>query len=149
MNNNPLSCRSSNPMIKFHVISAMVFLCLLVCQEPNAQERGIASYYADFFDGRRMANGIRYDPNSFTCAHPTAPIGTIFKVVRKDDPTCSVLVTVSDRGPFVKGRIIDLSKRAAAELGILHIGITEVVVALVKRPPVSRDDFFALSDAHE
>ncbi len=149
MNKNPLTGRCTYPMIKFHVISAMVFLCILVCQKANAQECGIASYYADFFDGRKMANGVRYDPNNFTCAHPTAPIGTIFKVVRRDDPSCSVIVTVSDRGPFVKGRIIDLSKRAAQELGILHIGITEVVVALVKRPPASRDEFFALSDAHE
>ncbi|MEO5906012.1 MAG: septal ring lytic transglycosylase RlpA family protein [Saprospiraceae bacterium] len=134
-------------MIKSHVISSIVFVCLLMCKKGISQEHGIASYYADFFNGRKMANGDRYDPNLYTCAHPTAPIGTIIKVVRKDNPEQSVIVTVSDRGPFVKGRIIDLSKQAAAELGILHIGIAEVVIAMIKRPTVSKDGYFALSDA--
>lgn len=136
-------------MIKSHVISSIVFVCLCVCQNGIAQEHGVASYYADFFDGRKMANGERYDPNLYTCAHPTAPIGTIIKVARKDNPEQSVIVTVSDRGPFIKGRIIDLSKQAASDLGILHIGITHVVVAIIRRPAVSKDGYFALSDAQD
>jgi len=136
-------------MIKSHVISSMVILCLLFIQKGAAQETGIASYYADFFNGRKMANGDRYNPEQYTCAHPTAPIGSIIKVARADFPDISVIVTVSDRGPFVKGRIVDLSKCAAAELGILHMGITEVVIAMIKRPAISRDGFFALSDAQD
>lgn len=133
-------------MIRSHVISSLVFVCLLLCQKPTAQERGIASFYSDYFNGRKTASGFRYNPEEFTCAHPTAPIGSVLKVVRKDDPTCSVIVTVTDRGPYVKGRIIDLSRRAAEELGMLHIGITEVVIVTIKRPAVSKD-VLALSDA--
>jgi rare lipoprotein A len=56
------------------------------------------------------------------------------KIARKDCPEQSVIVRVVDRGPYVKGRIVDLSKRAAEELGILHLGIAEVVVGLIKKP---------------
>lgn len=121
-------------MNKSLIISVGIFLCLLLTSGINAQESGIASYYSDVFNGLRMANGDRYDPEELTCAHPTAPIGSILKVARKDNPDHSVMVIVTDRGPFVKGRIIDLSKRAARELGILHHGIMEVVVAIIKKP---------------
>ena len=108
--------------------------CLLAPSGLSAQEKGVASFYADFFTGKKMANGERYDPEDLTCAHPTAPLGSIMKVARKDNPDHSVMVIVTDRGPYVSGRIIDLSKRAARELGILDTGIAEVVVALVKKP---------------
>lgn len=81
-----------------------------------------------------MANGDRYDPEDLTCAHLTYPLGTILKVARKDNPDHSVMVIVVDRGPYIKGRSIDLSKRAARELGILENGLAEVVIALVKKP---------------
>ena len=109
-------------------------LFLFVCQTGYTQESGVASYYADFFEGRKMANGDRYNPEELTCAHPTAPLGSIMKIARIDCPDRSVIVRVVDRGPYVKGRIIDLSKRAARELGILHLGIADVVVGLVKNP---------------
>jgi len=109
-------------------------LTMLVCQNAYAQEEGIASYYADFFVGRTMANGTAYNPEELTCAHLTAPLGSIMKIARKDCPEQSVIVRVVDRGPYVKGRIVDLSKRAAEELGILHLGIAEVVVGLIKKP---------------
>lgn len=115
-------------MIKSHVISSIVFLCLCFSQKSIAQENGIASYYADFFEGRLMANGEKYDPDVFTCAHPTAPLGSFIKVSKRSHPGFFVIVKVADRGPFVKGRIIDLSKRAAEELNILHQGIADVVL---------------------
>lgn len=122
-------------MMKSHVISSIVLLCLLFTQKGFAQdsdfprETGIASYYADFFEGRKMANGDPYDPSQLTCAHPTAPLGSFLKVSRIDHPGYFVFVKVADRGPYVKGRIIDLSKRAAKELGILHRGIADVEIA--------------------
>lgn len=76
-----------------------------------------------------MANGEAYDPNILSCAHPTAPMGSFLKVSRRDHPGYSIIVKVTDRGPYVKGRIIDLSKRAAKELNILHQGIADVVIA--------------------
>ena len=108
--------------------------CLFVTSAVSAQEVGIASFYHNGLTGYKMANGERYDPDDLTCVHPTLPLGSILKVARKDNPDHSVMVIVTDRGPFVKGRIIDLSRRAAKELGILDSGLAEVAVALIKRP---------------
>ena len=116
-------------MHRSHVISLALFLCLLFTQKGNTQHFGVASYYADFFEGRTMANGEVYDPNILSCAHPTAPLGSFLKVTRRDHPGYSIIVKVTDRGPYVKGRIIDLSKKAAKELDILHQGIADVVIA--------------------
>ena len=116
-------------MIKSHVISSIVFLCLLFIQKGTSQDSGIASFYADFFEGRKMANGEIYNPNIFSCAHQTAPLGSFLKVSRRDHPGYFVIVKVTDRGPFVKGRVIDLSKRAARELDILHQGLADVLIA--------------------
>lgn len=116
------------------ITTILVGLCLLLPFAGKSQEQGIASYYHDALTGLRMANGDRYDPGELTCAHPTLPMGSILKVARTDNPEYSVMVTVTDRGPFVRGRIVDLSRRAAAELGILHHGIMEVVIAVVRKP---------------
>ena len=116
-------------MIKSHVISSLAFLCLVCCCSLKGQDSGIASYYADYFVGKTMANGEKYNHNILVCAHPTAPLGSFLKVSRRDHPGYSVIVKVADRGPFVKGRIIDLSKRAAKELDILHTGLADVIIA--------------------
>ena len=108
--------------------------CLFVSASAHAQETGIASYYHYGITGYKMANGEKYNPDKLTCAHPTAPLGSIVKIARKDNPDLSVVATVSDRGPFVKGRIVDLSKRAASEIGLLKEGIAEVVVMIIKKP---------------
>src|SRR5688572_24707867 len=97
-------------------------LFLFFTPDASGQEVGLASYYHSGLKGYRMSNGERYNPEDLTCAHPTHPLGSILKVARKDNPNHSVMVVVTDRGPYVKGRIIDLSKRAAKELGIVHLG---------------------------
>lgn len=112
----------------------LVIACTFSPETAFAQEMGKASYYADGLTGRKMANGVRYNPEEFTCAHRSLPFGTILKVSRKDRPEHTVMVTVSDRGPFVKGRVVDLSKRAARELNIINKGIAEVVVSVIKLP---------------
>ncbi len=114
------------------LITGILFLFL--SPPASGQEVGIASFYHNGLTGFRMANGERYNPEKLSCAHLTYPIGSILKVARKDNPDHSVMVVVTDRGPYVKGRIIDLSRRAAKELGILHMGIAEVAVALIKKP---------------
>lgn len=126
-----LSLRTMN---RFLHISLMGILCLFLTTAAYSQEKGIASFYTDALKGKKMANGNRYNPEELTCAHPSAPMGSIIKVARQDNPDQSVMVVVTDRGPYVDGRIIDLSKRAAEELGILDTGISEVVVALIKKP---------------
>jgi rare lipoprotein A len=107
-------------------------LCLFFSFSASAQEKGIASYYHDALSGLRMANGDYYDPSVLTCAHPSLPFGTVVKIASVDNPDQSVMAVVTDRGPYVKGRIIDLSRSAAEELGIIDDGITQVVVAVVK-----------------
>ena len=95
----------------------------------NAQgvQKGKASYYAKKFSGRQTASGERLHHDSLTCAHRTYPFGTLLKVTNPANGKV-VIVRVTDRGPYVKGRIIDLSVRAARELGIIAQGIAPVTV---------------------
>lgn len=85
-------------------------------------QTGYATYYAARFAGRPTANGERYDPSQFTAAHRTLPFGTMLEVRRLDGDPRAVVVRVNDRGPYVRDRIIDLSHRAAEQLGILRDG---------------------------
>ena len=86
---------------------------------------GIASWYGKPFHGRLTANGEVYNMYGNSAAHKTLPFGTIVKVTRPDTQK-SVLVHINDRGPFIKGRIIDLSYGAAKKLGIVEIGVIKV-----------------------
>ena len=90
-------------------------------------QKGKASYYSKKFSGRQTASGERLHHDSLTCAHRTYPFGTLLKVTNPANGK-EVIVRVTDRGPYVKGRIIDLSVRAARELGIIAQGIAPVTV---------------------
>ena len=90
-------------------------------------QQGKASYYAQKFHGRMTASGERLHRDSLTCAHRYYPFGTLLKVYNPANGR-SVLVRVTDRGPYVRGRIIDLSWRAAKELDIISKGVAMVVV---------------------
>jgi len=96
-----------------------------------ALEEGIASWYGLPFHGRRTASGERFDMNALTAAHPWLPFGTRV-LVRNPQNGRSVVVRINDRGPFVRGRIIDLSHAAARALGILGLGTRKVVLHLVE-----------------
>jgi rare lipoprotein A len=85
---------------------------------------GVASIYADKFHGRRTASGERFDQHKFTCAHKFLPFGTRLLVKNTHNGRVCV-VTVTDRGPFCKDRVLDLSKAAANTLGIT--GISKVI----------------------
>ena len=98
---------------------------------PGA-EVGVASYYARSLQGRRTASGARYDARAMTCAHPSHAFGTVLRVTVLETGK-SVLVRVTDRGPFVRGRIVDLSWAAARALGILQDGVARVRVEVVER----------------
>jgi rare lipoprotein A len=95
-------------------------------------ESGRASYYSDRLAGHRTASGERYDPNELTAAHRTLPLGALVDVVRSDGRW--VRVRINDRGPYARGRIIDLSRRAAAELGMLRDGVGDVALRVVAVP---------------
>jgi rare lipoprotein A len=93
--------------------------------KPLAAEVGIASYYGGKFHGRLTANGETFDMNELTAAHPRLAFGTRVKVTHLE-ANRSVIVRINDRGPFVKGRIIDLSQAAAQELQMIRSGIARV-----------------------
>ena len=93
---------------------------------------GIASYYSNGLTGKKTASGERYDPNKLTAAHKTLPIGTIVKVTNLGNNK-QVVVKINDRGPYVRGRIIDLSYSAARQLGMLKDGITKVKIEVVSK----------------
>lgn len=94
-------------------------------REPRYVDVGEASYYAAKFQGRKTASGERYDGAKLTAAHRTLPFGTWVTVVNLKNGK-RVLVRVNDRGPFKDGRIIDLSRAAAAKLGIVSAGLGRV-----------------------
>lgn len=109
-------------------------------------EIGQASFYAAKFKGRRTASGERFHPDSMTCAHRTHPFGTLLLVTCPSKQT-SVIVRVNDRGPFGKGRIVDLAPAAAEKLGILLAGVANVEVEVYRPeslaplfPPASTPD---------
>ncbi len=97
------------------------------------KEKGFASWYGDYFHGKKTANGEIYNMNDFTAAHNTLPLPSIVKVTNLDNSKV-VIVRVNDRGPFVgKGRIIDLSRGASQALGFTKKGVTKVEVELLKK----------------
>jgi len=92
---------------------------------------GLASYYADRYHGRTTANGERFDQNAMTAAHRTLPFGTKVKVINAKNGQ-SVIVRINDRGPFVKGRIIDLSRSAFARIGSTASGVMPVEIEVIR-----------------
>ncbi len=98
----------------------------------NVFQIGKASYYADTLAGRPTASGEPYDPGELTAAHRTLPLGSVVEVTRPDGRT--VTVRVNDRGPYAKGRIIDLSHRAADAIGMVRDGVAEVSLRVIMIP---------------
>lgn len=94
---------------------------------------GIASWYGQDFNGRLTANGEIYDMYKFTAAHKTLPLGTVVKVTNQDNGK-SVEVRINDRGPYVKGRIIDLSRTAGRAIGMRETGTARVKLEVVHWP---------------
>ncbi|GMV78367.1 MAG: hypothetical protein AMXMBFR79_14980 [Chitinophagaceae bacterium] len=88
---------------------------------------GKASYYSDNLRGNKTANGERYQPSEYTAAHKKLPFNTTVKVTNLNNNK-TVTVRINDRGPYVSGRIIDLSKAAAKELGMLNSGVVNVKI---------------------
>lgn len=105
---------------------------------------GKASWYGKDFHNKATASGLAYDMHTFTAAHRTLPIGTIVKVTDQHNGK-SVMVCVTDRGPFIKGRIIDLSYAAAKQLGLQKRGVGKVELEVVSDEngaPIKKDQAF-------
>jgi rare lipoprotein A len=107
--------------------------------EPAPTQIGQASYYGPEFNGRKTASGTRFDPNSDTAAHRTLPLGTVAEVKNLETGR-TARVTIRDRGPYVRGRVVDLSPRTAEHLGMKRQGIAPVEVRPIAVPPGSRGE---------
>jgi len=106
------------------------FFCFLVCTQAQMKETGKASYYANNLVGKPTASGEIYKHELKTAAHKTLPFGTMVKVTNLNNDK-SVVVKINDRGPFVHGRIIDLSKSASQEIGGVLAGIINVEIEVI------------------
>ena len=105
----------------------------------STELQGVASYYADKFHGRTTANGETYDMNALTAAHRSLPFGSKLRITNLDNGK-SVVVRVNDRGPFVEGRIIDLSLGAAKSVEMIQRGTARVKIDILELGPVSQRD---------
>lgn len=127
------------------LLYALLFAALAFAAAPDASaqtvrpggrraairvERGQASYYAARFQGRRTASGERYNHQAMTVAHRTLPFGTVLRVTNERNGR-SIVVRVNDRGPHVRGRIVDLSGEAARALGVIASGTAPVTIEVV------------------
>lgn len=124
-------------------------LCIVSILSIAAAESGLASFYAGKFQGRQTANGEVFDTNKLTAAHKTLPFNSLVRVVNVRNGK-SVVVRINDRGPFVSGRVIDLSRAAAAAIDMIADGVAPVTVEVVqigdgatyhRRPAADTDEF--------
>lgn len=100
-------------------IMLLISLFLIEKNLIHAQEYGMASIFTDNFQGKKTASGETYDMNKLTAAHKSFPFGSKVKITRLDNKQ-SIIVRINDRGPYIKGRVIELSKKAAREIGLVE-----------------------------
>lgn len=122
------------------IIALMVLASGCGTPQPKAKAKtkksarqtvGMASYYGGKFHGRRTASGERFNMYALTAAHRKLPFGTLVRVTNLNNKR-SVKVRINDRGPFIKGRIIDLSYAAAKKIGMLKKGVVKVRITVLK-----------------
>jgi rare lipoprotein A len=114
----------------FGIICSTVLFLVFSLGTAAAFEVGTASWYGGKFQGRKTANGEIFDTNKFTAAHRTLPFHTKVKVTNLENGKTTT-VRINDRGPFVRGRIIDLSRAAAKELDMIHSGTAKVRIEII------------------
>ncbi|MEY4931006.1 MAG: hypothetical protein RI909_1730 [Bacteroidota bacterium] len=131
-------------MNKLHILIFCLIVPVFVA--VGQSQTGKASFYADKFEGHSTASGEKYKHNKLTAAHKTLPFGTVVRVTNLANGN-TVEVVINDRGPYVDGRIIDLSKSAAEKLAFINLGVTDVKVEVVdagdgksKSQPVTIDN---------
>jgi rare lipoprotein A len=129
--------------MKKYLLLCCLLLALASCQRKQISsaipgegkietEKGIASYYGDEFEGRKTANGEVFNQSKLTAAHKKIAFGTVVKVTNLTNNKF-VLVKINDRGPFVSGRIIDLSRAAAKQIDLITVGITQIKLEYRKK----------------
>ena len=115
-------------MKKLFLLFLLAFTCTIYSQETTI--KGKVSYYANKFHGRKTASGKRFDNTKLTCAHKTLPFGTLLKIINPMDGRF-VIVEVIDRGPYIKKRVVDLSRSAFLKIGSLEKGILNVEIETI------------------
>lgn len=128
-NRMTIACRRMTTLAIWFLLLLSLFGCCTSSPRPHRGRAviGIASYYAKKFHGRRTASGEIFDMYKLTAAHRTLPFGTRVLVTNLTNGK-SVVVKINDRGPFIKGRIIDLSYEAARRIGITGIAKVKLVI---------------------
>ena len=124
-----------NESAKLSHIVGKVLIVILCCFASNLNAQtltGKASYYGGAFHGRKSASGKIYDMYKYTCAHKSLPFGTMLKVTNKENGK-TVTVEVTDRGPYVEGRIVDLSVAAAKDLDMMKSGVVDIEAEIIKK----------------
>lgn len=137
-----IRCRRTNPTLRpMRLVRTMLVVLLgfafsactgagAMTADPGTTATGDASYYADKFIGHTTANGETYDPEALTAAHRSLPFGTRVRVTRLSTGE-SVVVRINDRGPFVRGRVIDLSHAAARAIDMMRAGVVPVALEVI------------------
>lgn len=119
--------------ISFFLLTALLLFSachrknLPASSQVSGSETGLASFYSESFNGRKTANGEIYQSSRYTAAHKTLPFGTKVKVTNLSNGK-SVKVRINDRGPFVPGRIIDLTRAAARKIDMENAGVVKVKI---------------------
>jgi len=117
-------------------ISSLLLFCAVLfplntqAQELGYEKIGVASYYANYFVGRKTSSGERLNKVDLTAAHKKFPFNTLVEVTNLSNRK-SVIVRINDRGPYSKGRIIDLSPAAAKKIGLINVGLIRVKIKIV------------------
>lgn len=120
------------------IFTLLYFMSCSVAKEKKASpnyvfyQKGKASWYGPGFNGKKTASGEIFNMNKLTAAHRTLDFGTLVRVTNLNNNK-SVIVRINDRGPFKKGRVIDLSKKAALAIDMIKDGVIPVKVELVKK----------------
>jgi rare lipoprotein A len=109
------------------ILIAALSSCHRKAYSGSGSETGLASYYAESYNGRKTANGETYSSAQLTAAHKKLPFGTRVKVTNLSNGK-TVKVRINDRGPFVQGRIIDLTRKAARKLDMVTAGVVQVKI---------------------
>jgi rare lipoprotein A len=122
------------------LIAKLIFLSSFVCINFSklyaqklvlgSEKEGLCSFYADKFEGQATSNGEPYLKDNYTAAHRTLPFNTILAVFNLETEQY-IIVRVNDRGPYAKNRLIDISKMAASDLGILKNGVAKVKIRII------------------
>ena len=130
---NPLTTSTLIALLLLMVVDAQARV------SPGHTQDGVASYYHDRFHGRKTASGAAYNKNALSAAHKSLPLGTEVRVTDARSGK-SVIVKINDRGPYAKGRVIDLSRAAAREIGLTKKGLAKVKVEVLNMPQKGRRD---------